>query len=246
MLNKVWNDITYPFPDFNGATVEVWEWISNFISHFIMDVITYPCWDYSQGVCSCTPHPHIPLQWRHNGHNSVPNHQPYDCLLNRLFRRRSKNTSKLRATGLCAGNSPGTGEFPAQMASYTENVSIWWRHHASRNCFTVQTGCPESFGITIMQLGCVGGYYLNVIGTANVVSRTAGEVTCPNPTFNPDSCQRTNVTVTAELRYVCNGKETCYASVMPSALNCGATFANGRQYFYVEYRCIRGRRSILK
>ena len=29
----------------------------------------------------------------------------------------------------CAGNSPGTGEFPAQMASNTENVSIWWRHH---------------------------------------------------------------------------------------------------------------------
>ena len=25
--------------------------------------------------------------------------------------------------------SPGTGEFPAQMASNAENVSIWWRHH---------------------------------------------------------------------------------------------------------------------
>ena len=52
-----------------------------------------------------------------------------DCLLNRLFRRRSKKTSKLCVTGLCAGNSPGTGEFPAQMASNGENVSIWWRHH---------------------------------------------------------------------------------------------------------------------
>ena len=40
-----------------------------------------------------------------------------------------KKTSKLRVTGLCAGNSPGTGEFPAQMASNAENVSIWWRHH---------------------------------------------------------------------------------------------------------------------
>ena len=37
---------------------------------------------------------------------------------------------QLRVTGLCAGNSLGTGEFPAQMASYAENVSIWWRHHA--------------------------------------------------------------------------------------------------------------------
>ena len=69
-----------------------------------------------------------PLQWRHNGGDSISNHQPHDCLLNRLFRRRSKKTSKLRVTGLCVGNSPGTGEFPAQMASYAENVSIWWRH----------------------------------------------------------------------------------------------------------------------
>ena len=69
------------------------------------------------------------LQWRHNGRDCVSNHQPYDCLLNPLFRRRSKKTSKLRVTDLCVGNSPGTGEFPAQMASYAENVSIWWRHH---------------------------------------------------------------------------------------------------------------------
>ena len=45
-----------------------------------------------------------PLRWRHNGCDSVSNHQPYDCLLNRLFRRRWKKTSKLRVTGLCAGN----------------------------------------------------------------------------------------------------------------------------------------------
>ena len=35
-----------------------------------------------------------------------------------------QQTSKLRVTGLCAGNSPGTGEFHAQMASKAENVSI--------------------------------------------------------------------------------------------------------------------------
>ena len=70
-----------------------------------------------------------PLLWRHNGHDSDSNHQPHGCLLNRLFRRRSRKTSKLRVTGLCVGNSPGTGEFPAQMACNAENVSIWWRHH---------------------------------------------------------------------------------------------------------------------
>ena len=35
-----------------------------------------------------------------------------------------KKTLKLRVNGLCAGKLPGTGEFPAQMASYSENVSI--------------------------------------------------------------------------------------------------------------------------
>ena len=51
------------------------------------------------------------LQWRHNGRDCVSNHQSYDCLLNRLFRRRSEKTSKLRVTGLCVGNSPVAGEF---------------------------------------------------------------------------------------------------------------------------------------
>ena len=39
MPSKVWDEITYPFPIFNSCTVEVWEWISNFIPHFIMDII---------------------------------------------------------------------------------------------------------------------------------------------------------------------------------------------------------------
>ena len=69
------------------------------------------------------------LQWRHNEHHGVSNHHPYDCLLNRLFRRRSNKTSKLLVTDLCVGNSPVTDEFPAQMASDAENVSIWWHHH---------------------------------------------------------------------------------------------------------------------
>ena len=71
----------------------------------------------------------LSLQWRHNEHDGLWNPQPHDCLLNRLFRSRSKKTSKLRGTGLCEQNSPMTGEFPAQRASNAENASIWWRHH---------------------------------------------------------------------------------------------------------------------
>ena len=51
------------------------------------------------------------LQWRHNERNGVSTHQPHDCLLNQLFRCRSNQTSKLRVTSFCEGNSPLTGRF---------------------------------------------------------------------------------------------------------------------------------------
>ena len=72
-----------------------------------------------------------PFQWRHNECDGISNHQPHDCLLNRLFRRRLKKTPKFRVTGLCEGNSPMTGEFPAQMASNAQFFFIWWRHHVT-------------------------------------------------------------------------------------------------------------------
>ena len=73
------------------------------------------------------------LEWCLTERGGVSNHRRRDCLPNRLFRRRSKKTSKLRVTGLCEWNSPVTGEFPAQRASDAENVSICWRHHAIWN-----------------------------------------------------------------------------------------------------------------
>ena len=43
------------------------------------------------------------LQWCHNAHDDVSNHQPNDCLLTSLFRHWSKKTSKLRVTDLDRG-----------------------------------------------------------------------------------------------------------------------------------------------
>ena len=71
----------------------------------------------------------LTLQWRHHEQVGVSNHQPQDCLLNCLFRHRSKKIPKLRVTDFCAGNSPVTGELPAQRAINAENISIWRRHH---------------------------------------------------------------------------------------------------------------------
>ena len=101
-----------------------------------------------------------PLQWRHNGRYGVSNHQPRDCLLNRLFGYRSKKTSKRSVTGHCAGNSPGTGEFPAQMTSNAENVSIWWRHHASPRENVPSAKLPQ---MRMSSRGNVHNFYLTPI-----------------------------------------------------------------------------------
>ena len=108
------------------------------------------------------------LRWRHNDHAGVSNHQPHGCLLNRLFRRKSKKTSKLRVTGLCAGNSPGTGEFPAQMASYAENVSIWWRHHES-NCTHTVVNTDHYCDMTLRKTGVIMRAICNTIGFVTVL-----------------------------------------------------------------------------
>ena len=87
-----------------------------------------------------------PLLWRHYKHDGVSNHQPHDCILKRLFRRRSKKASKHHVTVHCEGNSPVTGELPAQRASCAEYVSIWWRHHATsrkHNCSSCETVCID-------------------------------------------------------------------------------------------------------
>ena len=50
MCCNVWDKITYPFSNFHGGIVEVWEWISYFTPHFTEHVITYTCWDQRQAI----------------------------------------------------------------------------------------------------------------------------------------------------------------------------------------------------
>ena len=78
--------------------------------HMISSAL-YHCTNRNASTISLL-YPRTTLLWRHNGHDVVSNHQPHGCLLNRLFRRRPKKTSKLRVTGLCVGNSPGPVNSP--------------------------------------------------------------------------------------------------------------------------------------
>ena len=73
----------------------------------------------------------LPLQWRHNGHDGVSNHQRLDCLLNRLFRRRSNKTSKLRVItfvreiiGDRSVNSPHKGPVTRKMFPFDDVIVL--------------------------------------------------------------------------------------------------------------------------
>ena len=99
---------------------------------------------YSSAHAHCSGLPNSPMGWflrpvvrqhkktiyeRYRLVCTPSDHQPHDCLLDRLFKRRSKKTLKFRVTSLSERNSPVTGEFSTQKASNAENVYIWWRHH---------------------------------------------------------------------------------------------------------------------
>ena len=117
-------------------------------------------------------------QCHHNGRDGVSNNQPRYCLLNRLFRRRSNETSKLRVTGLCAGNLPGPGVLPANspqkggtcfhfMISSWENqpdipyFGKWILHVRTnhRHFIIFKTECYE--GATLSSLGHTCCYHDN-------------------------------------------------------------------------------------
>ena len=74
-------------------------------------------WNYAKQFNTRRFHygPNYTLQWHRNERDSVWNHQPHDCSLKRLFRRRSMKTSKFRVSGLCEENSPVNSRTKGQL-----------------------------------------------------------------------------------------------------------------------------------
>ena len=125
----------------------------------------------------------LSLQWRYNERDGISNHQPHNCLFNRFFRRRAKKISRHCITVLWAGNSPVTGEFPAQRASNVESVSIWWRHHVTGQFY------PYPLGITSL----ARGNHMVSIGSGNgLVLNSTKPLPEPMLTIWLPQCQRSN------------------------------------------------------
>ena len=83
------------------------------------------------------------LKWRHNEHDGVSNHQHHQCLLNRLFRRRLKKTSKLRVTGLHRSpvNSPHKWSVKRKMFPFDDVIML--HIHLGRVIFDQTWDLPQ-------------------------------------------------------------------------------------------------------
>ena len=81
-------------------------------------------------ICDCNTHSQpCTLQWRHNDHDGISNHQPRRLFTQPSIQTQIKENIKAPCHWPLCGEFTGTGEFPTQRVSYAENVSIWWRHH---------------------------------------------------------------------------------------------------------------------
>ena len=96
----------------------------------------------------------ITLQWRHNGRDGVSNYQPLDCLLNRLFRRRSKKHQSSASLVFVWGihrwpvNSPHKGPVTRKMLPFDDVIMILYRGEMSQTVserlmfpHSIYTGC---------------------------------------------------------------------------------------------------------
>ena len=111
----------------------------------------------------------------------------YSTVYSRLW---SKKTLKLRVTGLCQGNSPVTSEFPAQMASKAENVSIWWRHHEFfSSLYQLLSNIRQSNWLFWMHFHSSGAIFHDGLWDLATVSSASkctwnGNVKCTSKKFN--------------------------------------------------------------
>ena len=64
----------------------------------------------------------------------------YSAVYSGADKRKHQSSASL---AICEGNSPVTGEFPAQRTSNAENVSIWWRHLEKKLPWYFHTMCID-------------------------------------------------------------------------------------------------------
>ena len=108
-----------------------------------------------------------PLCWCHNERDSVSNHQPHDCLLKRLFRRRSKEHQSSASLVFVRGihrwpvNSPHKGPVTRKMLPFDDVIM-------QRNRFRSGTRFPSD-GLKVEMVSILMLHYLAQIDISYTV-----------------------------------------------------------------------------
>ena len=111
------------------------------------------------------------LRWRHNGCDGVSNQRPHDCLLNVYSAADQSKHHSSASLVFVRGILPGAGEFPAQMASHAENVSLRWRHHDVshvRGCLVTVLGKARAINYMATQPSSIIYFVFIITAFANV------------------------------------------------------------------------------
>ena len=107
-----------------------------------------------------------------------------------------KKTAKLHVTGLCEGNSPMTGEFPAQRASNAENAFIRWRHHGFFLYMMGQLTNDLIIIRRVMKWDSRGNSFLKVTDNWSVAASWTRKINMPRYEFIiPQCCSQFFVTM---------------------------------------------------
>ena len=103
-----------------------------------------------------------------------------DCLLKRLFRRRSNKRSKLRVSGLCEGNPPvdSPHKGPVTRKMFPSNDAIMFKTKVFKNQISIYSGC-HSLG----NLGSFHGRQRKQAATQVVSSRPASKFISTSASF---------------------------------------------------------------
>ena len=90
---------------------------------------------------------YISLRWRHNGRDGDSNHQPHDCLLNRLFRRRSKKYQSSASLAFVRGihrgpvNSPHKWPVTRKCFHFMTSLCFCVLWNIKYFCMAIQGNC---------------------------------------------------------------------------------------------------------
>ena len=98
------------------------------------------------------------MQWRHNERGGVSNHQPHDCLLNRLFMRRLKETSKhevplafMRGIHQSSVNSPHKGPVTRKKFPFDDVIMVPREYRGHREGYDIYVDWPK-FSIPVPRI----------------------------------------------------------------------------------------------